>query len=77
VLDITQRKLGQVEIARLREDGAADAKFRRLLDRAPDAMVVVAEDGAVVLVNQQFETLFGYGPGEIIGCPIAWDPDPG
>jgi PAS domain S-box-containing protein len=70
VLDITERKDAQMVIARLREEHDADAKFRGLLESAPDAMVAVGEDGAVVLVNGQFERLFGYAREDIIGRPI-------
>ncbi len=48
----------------------ADELFRQLLDAAPDAMVVVAEAGLIVLVNMQAETLFGYGRAELVGQPI-------
>jgi len=70
VVDITERKHAQAVIARLREDHVADAKFRGLLESAPDAMVAVGDDGAVVLVNDQFERLFGYAREDIIGQPI-------
>jgi PAS domain S-box-containing protein len=70
VLDLTERKEAQVAIEHLREERAADEKFKGLLESAPDAMVMVGNDGAIVLANGQAETLFGYARAEIIGQPI-------
>ena len=39
-------------------------------DSAPDAMVVVGEDGRIVLVNSQTERLFGYKRAELLGQPV-------
>jgi len=44
--------------------------FQLLLDAAPDAMVVVDQDGKIVLVNTQTERLFGYQREEILGLDV-------
>jgi PAS domain S-box-containing protein len=44
--------------------------FQGLLDAAPDAMVVVDQDGKIVLVNTQTERLFGYQREEILGLDV-------
>jgi PAS domain S-box-containing protein len=45
----------------------ADGVFLALLEAAPGAMVCIAADGRVVLVNAQAERLFGYERDELIG----------
>jgi hypothetical protein len=41
-----------------------------LLESIPDAVVAVAGDGAIVLVNREAERIFGYGRDELIGEPV-------
>ena len=48
----------------------SEARFRGLLDSAPDAIVIAGERGEVVLVNAQTEALFGYPREELIGRPV-------
>ncbi len=47
-----------------------DHRFTALLEAAPDAMVCVAGDGQMALVNPQAERLFGYRRAELIGHPV-------
>ncbi|MGZ4779565.1 MAG: PAS domain S-box protein [Thermoanaerobaculia bacterium] len=54
----------------VRDAAVVEAKFRGLLDAAPDAMFLVNADGRIVLINTQAERLFGYQRGELLGRPL-------
>jgi protein-histidine pros-kinase len=54
----------------LREAGSVeshDAFFRHLLDAAPDAMIVVDQQGRIAIINAQTEEVFGYQREELLG----------
>src|SRR3569833_3592246 len=53
-----------------RSDAEAGLNFLRLLDAAPDAMVVVNERDEIVLVNNRAERQFGYRGEELRGLSL-------
>lgn len=65
-----QVALAERSIRTLREQHAADARFRDLLEGAPDAMVIADHGGNIVIVNAQTEKLFGYPREELLGKPV-------
>jgi PAS domain S-box-containing protein len=50
-------------------DDASDL-YHRILDTAPDAMVVVSEGGAITYANLQTARLFGYDRDALVGQPL-------
>src|SRR5690606_20881420 len=57
VIDISERR---------REAG----RLRLVIEAAPNAMLMVNDDGLITLVNMQFENLFGYNRDEMLDQPI-------
>ena len=48
----------------------SEAYFRVLIESAPDAMIIVDDDGEIAIVNGQTEEMFGYEREELIGNKI-------
>jgi PAS domain S-box-containing protein len=64
IRDISVRKETDKHLAQ------TEARYRGLLEAAPDAMIVVNQGGEIVLVNQQAETQFGYHRDELLGQQV-------
>ena len=64
IRDISVRKEAEMHVARM------EARYRRLLEAAPDAMVVVNQGGEIVLVNFQAMNQFGYCRDELLGQQV-------
>jgi len=65
IRDITVRKNAEKHLAQM------EARYRGLLEAAPDGMVVVNRAGEIVLLNAQAENQFGYRRDELIGQKVT------
>jgi PAS domain S-box-containing protein len=70
VTPVVERGLLYAAARDVTERKRAEAKFRGLLESAPDAFVIVNSQGRIVLVNSQAERLFGFLREEILGQPV-------
>ncbi|HXX44186.1 MAG TPA: sigma 54-interacting transcriptional regulator [Candidatus Acidoferrales bacterium] len=50
--------------------GVASANRWRLLESAPDAVVIADASGRIAFANSQAERIFGYAPHELLGQPV-------
>jgi len=64
IRDISVRKNAEEHLVQM------EARYRGLLEAAPDAMVVVNGAGEIVLLNLQAEKQFGYHRDELVGQPV-------
>ena len=51
--------------------GRAEQRFRMLLEAAPDAMLILEEDGRIILVNSRTEELFQRQRSDLLGCHFS------
>ena len=65
IRDISVRKEAESHLAQM------EARYRGLLEAAPDAMVVVNQGGEIVLLNLQAEKEFGYRRDELLGQKVT------
>jgi PAS domain S-box-containing protein len=65
IRDISVRKEAEKHLAQM------EARYRGLLEAAPDAMVVVNDRGEIVLLNLQAEKQFGYRRDELLGQKVT------
>ena len=63
--NVSARKTAENHLAQM------EGKYRGLLEAAPDAMVVVNENGEIVLLNVKAEKQFGYHRDELIGQKVT------
>jgi PAS domain S-box-containing protein len=49
---------------------ASEARFRTLLESAPQGIITIDEKGTIALVNVKIEEMFGYGRHELLGQPL-------
>ena len=65
-LEATKKLVQELNTCQVEFEKARD-KYQELLDSSPDAMIFVNTQNEIVLVNAQFERIFGYSQEEILG----------
>jgi PAS domain S-box-containing protein len=65
IRDISVRNAADAHLVQM------EGRYRGLLEAAPDAMVVVNEQGEIVLLNLQAEKQFGYRRDELLGQKLT------
>jgi PAS domain S-box-containing protein len=63
--DVTDLRQRELDTAR-----RAAERFERVVEAAPNAMVLVNGTGIIEMVNTEAEHLFGYSRGELLGHPV-------
>ena len=68
-LEETRKRVQELDNCRAEFEKARE-RYEKVLDSSPDAMLFANTQGMIVLVNAQFEKIFGYNQSEIIGKPL-------
>jgi PAS domain S-box-containing protein len=48
----------------------SEEKYRSLIESAPDAVIIMDENGKIILTNNHVKKIFGYRKEELVGRPI-------
>jgi phosphoserine phosphatase RsbU/P len=64
IVDITERKRREDELRR------SEMRFRRVVESAPSAMLMVGPEGRIEMANLLAEQLFGYAREELLGQKV-------
>ena len=59
----------QVDV-RTQELREAEEHTRKIIETAPNALLMVNAEGQIMLANAEAESLFGYAPGELLGLQV-------
>jgi PAS domain S-box-containing protein len=70
VRDVTEQKLSLARENEARAEALAERRFRELIESAPDAILLVNGDGAILIANRAAEVIFGYTREELIGLRV-------
>jgi len=68
-LDITERRRVEETRQALRDE-KRDRQLRLLLETAEQGIVLVDAKGFILTANRALESMFGWGPGELVGQPV-------
>ena len=66
VRDVSKEKQAEVALRALEQE-----RYRRLLEVAPEGIVIIDDAGVIETVNARTEELFGYDRRELIGRPLS------
>jgi PAS domain S-box-containing protein len=65
-MDTEQGMLVSSAIRDISEKQTSEPFFRNLLETAPDAMIIVDEEGKITVVNRQVEKMSGYSRQQLV-----------